>query len=85
MLERLLDLLATGRMASVAELARELGASEPLVVGMLEDLARRGLLEVVEGCQVACDRCGVKGCAVAPHGRAFAVSDAGRAYMRRFS
>lgn len=74
MLERLLRQLATG-VTTVPELARELGTSPELVEAMLEDLERRGLVRVVEGCVGSCQGCGVSGCLSAWRGRAWAVAD----------
>jgi hypothetical protein len=83
MLERLLELLAAGEVASVSRLARTLGVNEPIVVALLEDLVRRGLLEVIESCQSSCEGCGVgKSCAAMLQGRAFVLSEAGRARLR---
>ena len=85
MLLQLLALVAEGRVATVPELARRLGAGENLVIAMLEDLARRGWLQTIDACTSACDRCGVRSCAMAGHGRAFALSDAGRAALEHRS
>ena len=83
MLLQLLELLAQSQVATLPELARRLGAGEGLVVAMLEDAARRGLLTIVEGCKTSCDTCGVKSCALAAQGRAFVLTDAGRALITR--
>jgi hypothetical protein len=83
MLLQLLELLAQSHVATLPELARRLGAGEGLVVAMLEDAARRGLLTVVEGCATSCQKCGVKSCAIAAQGRAFVLTDAGRALITR--
>ncbi len=45
MLERLLHLLKSEGMLTTGELARRLGVSPSLVTAMLDDLARRGLLQ----------------------------------------
>ncbi|HPC81993.1 MAG TPA: FeoC-like transcriptional regulator [Thermoanaerobaculaceae bacterium] len=73
MLERLLAALAAG-VTSVSELARTLDTSPALVETMLEDLARRGLVQAVEGCKGACSACGVAGCLSAWRGRAWTAT-----------
>ncbi|HPW54316.1 MAG: hypothetical protein KA072_01145 [Thermoanaerobaculaceae bacterium] len=78
MLERLLDRLAAG-VTSVPELARSLDTSPELVEMMLEDLARRGLVQAVESCGGACQRCGVAGCLSSWRGRAWTVAAPSRA------
>jgi hypothetical protein len=83
MLVQLLELIAGAEVATLPELARRLDAGEGLVVAMLEDAARRGLLTVVEGCATACAKCGVTSCAIAGQGRAFVLTDAGRALLAR--
>jgi hypothetical protein len=83
MLIQLLELLAHSQVSTLSELARRLGAGEGLLVAMLEDAARRGLLTIVEGCATACDKCSVKSCAIAAQGRAFVLTDAGRALITR--
>jgi hypothetical protein len=82
-LRETLKLLVAGRVASVSQLAGQLGQSESLVLSVLEELVRRGLVQVLEGCQMACESCGASGCAIAAQGRAFVVSDAGRALLER--
>ena len=69
MLERLLDLLATGGVHTPGELAARLGVTDGLLDQMLADLSRMGYLRQVE--DVACSpssdtrpgRCG--GCSLA--------------------
>ena len=75
MLERLLHLLKSEGMLTTGELARRLGVSPSLVTAMLDDLARRGLLQKTgsgsetlnlsthnEGCsQPACGGCALSG------------------------
>ncbi len=81
MLLKVLELLASGRISSVQQLAEQLGVKASLVSGVLQDLASRGLLEVVEGCERPCEGCGVVGCAIATTRRAYALSEAGRAVL----
>lgn len=58
MLEKLLQLLGQNRTLNLAELARELDVSEPLVQQMLLDLQRMGYLHSLEFCQdSACQSC----------------------------
>ena len=86
MLERLLDLLATGGIHTPGELAARLGVSDGLLDQMLADLSRMGYLRQVG--DVACSpspdapsrRCG--GCSLAsacaagqPGGRMWALTD----------
>jgi hypothetical protein len=88
MLERLLDLLATGGVHTSAELAARLGVSDGLLDQMLTDLSRMGYLRQVG--DTACapspaapsSRCGgcplVGGCAVVAgqsSGRIWALTD----------
>lgn len=64
----LLRLLGDGALHAPADLAQQLGVSEPLVAAMTEDLARRGYLAPVSsGCGTSCAGCGFKqACHVAP-------------------
>ena len=55
MLSRLLRLLAAGHGVDARRLAHDLGVSQDLVVVMLEDLARRGLLHAE--CPAPCEGC----------------------------
>jgi hypothetical protein len=88
MLERLLDLLATGGVHTSAELAARLGVSDGLLDQMLTDLSRMGYLRQVgdAACAPSPDapssRCGgcslVGGCAGAAGksgGRIWALTD----------
>lgn len=85
MLQHLLELLAAGRGGTPAELARALDVPEELLAAMLEDLERRGLLATVDGCAGACGGCGVAACVATARGRAFALTEAGRAASGRRS
>jgi hypothetical protein len=63
----LLRLLSDGGLHSLAELARRLGLSEPLVAAMVADLSRRGYLAAVgDECGAACAGCGIQAACVAP-------------------
>ena len=91
MLEKLLAMLRRGNVYSYADLARELGVSEALLEGMLENLARLGYLRLVSnppaGCQSAggslanvghCQGCSMKGaCAVGGQGRVWTLTEKG--------
>ncbi len=85
MLEKLLAMLRRGNVYSYADLARELGVSEALLEGMLENLARLGYLRLVSnppaGCEPAgefCRKCAMKGaCAVGGQGRVWTLTQKG--------
>lgn len=73
-LERLVGLLRSGKVHSLAGLAAELGTSPALVEAMLEDLVRRGYLREVPGvcCTGQCRGCALSDtCAVGAPGRAW--------------
>ena len=77
-LERLVELLRSGQMRSLAGLAAELGMAPALVEAMLEDLVRRGYLREVAGacCAGGCRGCALLGtCAVGQSGRAWTWRD----------
>ena len=58
LLHELLALLNDGGLRSTAELARQLGVSEGLVVAMADYLTRRGYLATLDlGCSTACHGC----------------------------
>ncbi len=59
LLTKLLELLSTGGLQTMDEVARRLGISETLVVEMVEGLARRGYLAPLSSCGPACDGCGL--------------------------
>jgi hypothetical protein len=78
----LLRLLNDGGLHSLAELARRLGLSEPLVAAMVDDLDRRGYLTAVgDACGTACAGCGLQeACATpgAPAPRLLALTPRGQ-------
>lgn len=77
-LERLVGLLRSGKVHSLAGLAAELGTSPALVEAMLEDLVRRGYLREVPGacCTGQCRGCALSDtCAVGAPGRAWEWED----------
>ena len=70
MLERLLDEIHAGGVADPATLAARLNVSPPLVLAMLEHLARLGQLREVTVCaQSACRACAMNStCSPTAHG-----------------
>ena len=67
MLEKLLDTLSHGGTLRTADLARQLDVSQVQVEMMIEHLARRGLLQAVEGCSDSqCANCSIAGACSAP-------------------
>ena len=78
----MLRLLNDGGLHSLAELARRLKLSEPLVAAMVDDLDRRGYLAAVgDACGTACTGCGIQAaCAAngAPASRLLAPTPKGQ-------
>lgn len=64
MLEQLRILIQQGGVLTPESLARQLNTSTEMVVMMLEDLQRRGLLQEVNSLQT-CEKTACKGCAAA--------------------
>lgn len=83
----LLRLLSDGGLHSLAELARRLGLSEPLVSALVDDLGRRGYLAAVgDACGAACAGCGLQAaCATpgAPAPRLLALTPKGQRAAKR--
>ncbi len=79
MLNRLLALVARGGLHSQRELARELGASEPLIERAIQDLVRMGYLKpLTEGCQEACTHCPLRSeCAIGGPARVWTLTEKG--------
>ncbi len=77
MLTRLLEMLKSGGVRRVADLARELGTTPELVEIMLEDLTRMGYLKQTGGsCSGACAHCEMAGfCAAGTQGQLWALTD----------
>jgi hypothetical protein len=77
MLEKLLQTLQAGGTHTLAELARGLGTSEPLVEMMIEELARKGYLAPVNrGCTEQCGACPApEPCAVGGATRVWSLTD----------
>jgi len=64
MLEKLLSIIHKSGTISPADLGRQLGLDPHLVLAMLDDLHRRGLLKTVE-MDIACQSGSCGGCPVA--------------------
>jgi predicted ArsR family transcriptional regulator len=80
MLEKLLQLIASGGTHNLSELARELGVDQELLRQMIEDLARWGYLRpVADACQGRCAGCPlVETCAVGGPTRVWALTKKGQ-------
>jgi len=79
MLNQLLELLRAGGTHRIADLARELDTTAPLIEAMLEDLSRMGYLKSVgQSCTERCSSCPVAGlCAAGEGGRMWTLTDKG--------
>jgi hypothetical protein len=78
MLEKLLQLVATGGVHSYEDLSEQLGISQPLLEAMLEDLARLGYLYTVDDrCEGHCAGCSMGSCSVTGPGRLWALTERG--------
>ncbi|MCX7681687.1 MAG: FeoC-like transcriptional regulator [Anaerolineae bacterium] len=83
MLERLIDLLRTGRSYRIADLARELDTTPALIEAMLERLEQMGYLRQICGdaggwaCRRGCAACVPAGVCVAGSGRAWVLTEKG--------
>jgi len=79
MLNQLLEFLRAGGTHRIADLARELDTTPPLVEAMLEELSRMGYLKSVnESCTEKCDACPMAGlCAAGKGGRMWTLTDKG--------
>jgi FeoC like transcriptional regulator len=79
MLERLLQLLRTGKPSRVDELAHALQTTPQLVALMLDDLARLGYLTpFAKACSRGCPGCPrVGACVCTGDGRAWVLTDRG--------
>lgn len=79
MLSKLFELLRSGGMHRVTDLARELDTTPTLVEAMLEDLCRMGYLKQVGGeCSGGCAACPMDGlCAVGGGGRVWSLTEKG--------
>jgi hypothetical protein len=84
MLNKLLQIIASGGVHTVPRLAQQLGVSEALLDSMLEELVRMGYLASASaGCSGQCDRCTMGGaCAVGAPGRIWALTAAGERVAR---
>jgi DNA-binding IclR family transcriptional regulator len=77
MLEALLRQLARGGLQSYHDLAAALSVPEPLLEAMLENLARLGYLQRVEGCNRSCHGCSSGSCSVQGQGRIWSLTERG--------
>ena len=59
MLRRLLEAVAQGSSGNTRELAEAIGASQPVVDAMMEELVRRGLVQRAGKCAPGCGDCPV--------------------------
>jgi len=84
LLQRLLEAVARGGTHTRSELARELGVSQELLQGMIDDLARRGYLRPTgEGCDEHCATCLLHDtCAVGSPGQIWALTEKGLGLTR---
>jgi hypothetical protein len=78
MLEELLKAVAEGGVHSYEDLTRRLSISQPLLVAMLEDLARLGYLRPAgDCCEANCAGCPLGGCSVAGPGHLWSLTEKG--------
>jgi hypothetical protein len=77
MLNQLLDLLRSGGIHRIADLAHALETTSELIEVMLEDLVRRGYLRQVGGqCGQSCAGCSLAGlCAAGEGGRVWTLAE----------
>lgn len=80
MLENLLELLASGELSTVQDVASRLSVSVDLVEQMLQDLERGGYLVAVTGeCDRHCAGCAQAAiCAILGNRRVWRVTDKGK-------
>ena len=79
MLRRLLEAVRTGRAGDTRDLAREVGVPPAVVAAMMDELARRGLVQRTGDCRSACADCAVGGiCGSRLRGGAWVLTRAGR-------
>jgi len=84
MLNRLLQIIASGDLHTAPRLAQQLGVSEALLDNMLDELMRMGYLTSASaGCSGQCDHCAMGGtCAVGATGRVWVLTVAGERAAR---
>jgi len=77
MLEHVLDLLRSGGVQRITDLAEELKTTPELVEAMLDQLAHMGYVRVLKSeCHSGCDSCSLaEMCTSASSGRAWALTD----------
>ncbi len=78
MLERMLQLVASGGIHSYEDLTEQLGISRPFLEAMLEELAKLGYLRAVDvGCGGHCSGCSMGGCSVTGPGKLWSLTEKG--------
>ena len=80
MLIKLLQMLESGKYQRMADLAKALTVSLPMLMDMIRQLAGLGYLEEIQNCSSACDGCASSGgCLLGGAQRVWAVTPKGRA------
>lgn len=84
MLQRVLELLNHGTVRTQHELAGALGASESLIILVVEQLAQRGYLVEANQCVDGCGHCPMQqACGGSKDLRAWRLTEKGKAAIRR--
>ncbi|MGC8786430.1 MAG: FeoC-like transcriptional regulator [Anaerolineae bacterium] len=85
MLEKLLQIIATGGTHHLKQLAQQLDVSEALLESMIEDLVRLGYLQPLHAkCCADCRACPSAGeCALGFANRVWALTEAGKKLAQR--
>lgn len=80
MLQKLLTLISSGKTHSLKQLAQDMNVSEALVDTMLDELVRRGYLQVVsQKCGGDCRHCmAISTCCISAAGRIWVLTEAGQ-------
>ncbi len=79
MLRRLIEAVARGGSGNTRQLAETLGATQPVVEAMMEELVRRGLAQRADECAPGCGDCPVGSlCASRGAGGIWVLTRAGR-------
>ncbi len=83
MLHRVLELLDRGTVQTQHELAEALGASESLIILVMEQLAQRGYLVEANQCADGCVHCPMQqACGGSKDLRVWSLTDKGKAAIR---
>lgn len=84
MLRRLIEAVARGGSGNTRELAEELGVSPGVVDAMMDELARRGLVQRASDCSPGCGDCPVGAvCASRGSGGIWVLTRSGREMATR--